>query len=109
MAEFDKGIIPIDLGIQINNCTFVLAKLKQTMDKNTFKQEINDYKARGGKFAFAFGDISLPVIFHEKLNMLGVKMPEHEVFVPIDYTQDLGDNLDVLLNSLLDKYPQLSE
>ena len=24
------------------------------MDKNTFKQEINDYTARGGKFAFAF-------------------------------------------------------
>lgn len=109
MAGFDEGLISIDLGIQINNCTFVLAKLKQTMDKNTFKQEINDYKARGGKFAFAFGDISLPVIFHEKLNMLGVKMPAHEVFVPIDYTQDLGDNLDVLLNSLLDKYPQLSE
>ena len=35
--------------------------LKKTMDKNTFKQEINDYTARGGKFAFAFGDIRLPV------------------------------------------------
>ena len=32
------------------------------MDKNTFKQEINDYTARRGKFAFAFGDIHLPVI-----------------------------------------------
>ena len=31
------------------------------MDKNTFKQEIKDYTARGGKFAFAFGDIRLPV------------------------------------------------
>lgn len=29
------------------------------MDKNTFKQEINDYTARGGKFAFAFDDIRL--------------------------------------------------
>ena len=35
--------------------------LKKTMDKNTFKQEIKDYTARGGKFAFAFGDIRLPV------------------------------------------------
>ena len=97
------------MSLSKNSCTFVLRYLKQTMDKTTFKQEISEYTARGGKFAFAFGDISLPVIFHEKLNMLGVKMPAHEVFVPIDYTQDLGDNLDVLLNSLLDKYPQLSE
>lgn len=43
------------------------------MDKNTFKQEINDYTARGGKFAFAFGDIHLPVIYNETLNMLGVE------------------------------------
>ena len=41
------------------------------MDKNTFKQEINDYTARRGKFAFAFGDIHLPVIYNETLNMLG--------------------------------------
>ncbi len=61
------------------------------MDKNTFKQEISDYTACGGKFAFAFGDIHLPVIYHEALNMLGVKMPVHEVFVPIDYTQGQGD------------------
>lgn len=39
------------------------------MDKNTFKQEINDYTARGGKFAFEFGDIHLPVIYNETLNM----------------------------------------
>ena len=76
--------------------------LKKTMDKNTFKQEIKDYTARGGKFAFAFGDIRLPVIYHEALNMLGVKMPAHEVFVP-------GDNLDVLMNKLLEKYPQLTD
>ena len=48
------------------------------MDKNTFKQEIKDYTARGGKFAFVFGDIRLPVIYHEALNMLAVKMPAHE-------------------------------
>ena len=59
--------------------------LEKTMDKNTFKQEIDDVTARGGKFAFAFGDVHLPVIYHEAWNMLGVKMPAHEVFVPIDY------------------------
>ena len=32
------------------------------MDKTTFKQEINDYTSRGGKFGFAFGDIRLPVL-----------------------------------------------
>jgi len=62
------------------------------MDKNTFKQEINDYTARGGKFAFAFGDIHLPVIYNETLNMLGGRMPKHEVFVPVDYSHDLGDS-----------------
>lgn len=77
------------------------------MDKTTFKQEISDYTARGGKFAFAFGDIHLPV-YHEALNMLGVKMLTHEVFVPVDYSRDLGDNLDVLMNKLIDKYPQLT-
>ena len=38
------------------------------MDKTTFKQKISDYKSRGGQFAFAFGDIHLPVVFHEALN-----------------------------------------
>lgn len=79
------------------------------MGKTTFKQEISDYKSRGGKFAFAFGDNHLPVIYHEALNMLGVKMPTHEVFVPVDYSIDLCDNLDVLMNKLLEKYPQLSD
>ena len=83
--------------------------LKKTMDKNTFKQEIKDYTARGGKFAFAFGDIRLPVIYHEALNMLAVKMPAQEVFVPIDYSHDLGDNLNVLMDKLLEKYPQLTD
>lgn len=79
------------------------------MDKKTLKQGINDYTACGGKFAFAFGDVHLPVIYHEALNMLGVKMPAHEVFVPIDYSHDLGDNLNVLMNKLLEKYPQLTD
>ena len=78
------------------------------MDKTTSKQEISDYTARVGKFAFAFGDIHLPVVYHEALNMLGVKMLTHEVFVPVDYSRDLGDNLDVLMNKLIDKYPQLT-
>ena len=41
--------------------------------------------------------------------MLGVKMPAHDVFVPIDYSHDLGDNLNVLMDKLLEKYPQLTD
>lgn len=63
---------------------FCTHNLKQAMDKTTFKQEIQDFTNRGGKFAFSFGDINLPVIYHEAQNTLGVKMPAHEVFVPID-------------------------
>jgi len=41
--------------------------------------------------------------------MLAVKMPAQEVFVPIDYSHDLGDNLNVLMDKLLEKYPQLTD
>lgn len=64
------------------------------MDKTTFKKEISDYTARGGKFVFAFGDIHFPVIYHEALNMLGVKLPMHEVFVPVDYSRGTFDDND---------------
>ena len=36
-------------------------------------------------------------------------MPAHEVFVPIDYSHDLADNLYVLIDNLLEKYPQLTD
>ena len=29
---------------------------------------------------------------NETLNMLGGRMPKHEVFVPVDYSHDLGDS-----------------
>ena len=41
--------------------------------------------------------------------MLGVKMPAHEVFVSVDYSLNLGDNLNVLMNKLLVRYPQLAD
>lgn len=79
-----------------------------TRQRSNKKQEISDYTARGGKFAFTFGDIHLFVVYHEALNMLGVKKSPHEVFVPVDYSRDLGDNLDVLMNKLIDKHPQFT-
>ena len=41
--------------------------------------------------------------------MLAVKMLAQEVFVPIDYSHDLGDNLNELMDKLLEKYPQLTD
>lgn len=67
------------------------------------------YTVRGGKFVFAFGDIHLTIIYLKSLNMLGVKMPAHEVFVSVDYSLNLGDNLNVLMNKLLVRYPQLAD
>ena len=64
------------------------------------------YTVRGGKFVFAFGDIHLTIIYLEALNMLGVKMPAHEVFVSVDYSLKLGDNLKVMIKKLMVMYQQ---
>lgn len=42
------------------------------MDKTTFKQEISDYTVRGGKFAFAFGDIHLLVLCCAQHNLSSI-------------------------------------
>ena len=36
--------------------------------KKTFKQELQDYKKRGGDLAFIFGEVHLPVTYMEMLN-----------------------------------------
>ena len=67
------------------------------MDKNTFKQEINDNTDSGGKFTFIFGDVYLPDIYHKALNMSVLECR---------HMRYLDDNLGVLINTLLDKYRQ---
>ena len=52
--------------------------------------------------------MKLTVVYHETLGMIGVEMPAHEVFVTVDYNQNLGDNLHRLMNKLLEVYPQLT-
>lgn len=77
-------------------------------NKQSFKAEIADFKKRGGKFNFSFGDIRIPVTYDEQLDVISVNAPDYSVSVKADYSIDLGDNLDVLLNKLLEKYPQLT-
>lgn len=43
------------------------------------------------------------------MNVLRVWMSAHEMFVSVDNSRDLGDNLDVLMNKLFEKYPQLTD
>ena len=76
--------------------------------KQSFKAEIADFIKRGGKFNFSFGDIKIPVTYDELQDVISVDTPEYTTSVKADYSIDLGDNLDVLLNKLLDKYPQLT-
>lgn len=76
--------------------------------KETFKAEIADFKRRGGKFNFSFGDTKIPVTYDEQQDVISVETPEYTTSVKADYSIDLGDNLDVLLNKLLEKYPQLT-
>ncbi len=42
--------------------------------------------------SFTFGETKLPVIYREALNLLCVKMPTTEVFIPVDYRLDFSDN-----------------
>jgi len=79
------------------------------MSKSSFKQEISDYLRNGGNLSFSFGDIILPVIYRESLNLLCVKMPSAEVFISVDYGLDFSDNANILMEKLLQNYPELSD
>lgn len=77
------------------------------MNKESFIEEIKEYKRNDGAMNFAYGDVRLHVIYHEVLGVIGVKMPVSEVFIPIDYKINLLDSLANLQDKLLEKYPQL--
>ena len=78
------------------------------MDKNTFQQEIAEFKKRNN-LSFSFGDVSLPVTYREGLNVLTVQMPASQVIMPVNYSIDLLDNLHNLMEKLLEKYPHLED
>ena len=79
------------------------------MSKQSFKQDILDFQRQGVSLSFTFGDVRLPVIYREALNLLCVKMPSTEVFIPVDYSQDFSENANALMEKLLSRYPELEE
>lgn len=77
------------------------------MSKQSFKDELKAYKQNGGQLSFAYGEVHIPVEYHELLGVIGVKMQQYNLFMPVDYQLDLFDNLSNLQDKLLEKYPQL--
>jgi hypothetical protein len=77
------------------------------MDKQSFIDEIKEYKRNGGAMSFAYGDVRLPVIYNEDSDVIGINMSQYSVFLSVDYKMNLFDNLANLQDKLLEKYPQL--
>lgn len=73
---------------------------------SNFKQEMQEY-LKHGTMAFSFGDLVLPVIYREGLNVLTVQMSSKEVMVPVSSNMDFYENLDVLMAKLLKEFPEL--
>lgn len=82
-------------------------KIKQ-MSKESIKEEIDDFKRRGGEFCFSFGDVRMPVEYDEAQGVASVDVPGYKASISVDYDKDMCDNLDVLMDKLLDKYPELT-
>jgi hypothetical protein len=76
------------------------------MAMSNFKQEMQEY-LKHGTMAFSFGDLVLPVIYREGLNVLTVQMSSKEVMVPVSSNMDFYENLDVLMAKLLKEFPEL--
>jgi hypothetical protein len=77
------------------------------MSKQSFINEIKEYKRNGGVMSFAYGDHRLPVVYQEDSDVIRVNMSQYDVFMPVDYQINLFDNLANLQDKLLEKYPQL--
>lgn len=77
------------------------------MSKQSFINEIKEYKRNGGVMSFAYGDHRLPVVYQEDSDVIRVNMPQYDVFMPVDYRINLFDNLANLQDKLLEKYPEL--
>lgn len=59
--------------------------------------------------AFSFGELVLPVVYCEGLNVLTVQMDSTQVMVPVNSSLDFYENLDALMSKLLDQFPKLTE
>ena len=79
------------------------------MSKESFKEELTAYKRNGGVMCFAYGDVRLPVIYQEDIDLITVKMPQEDVTLKVDYQLNFLDNLSNLQEKLLEKHPELTE
>ncbi len=79
------------------------------MSKESFKEELIAYKRNGGVMCFAYGDVRLPVIYQEDIDLITVKMPQEDVTLKVDYQLNFLDNLSYLQDKLLEKHPELIE
>jgi hypothetical protein len=77
------------------------------MSKQSFINEIKEYKRNGGVMSFAYGDHRLPVVYQEDSDVIRVNMSQYDVFMPVDYQINLFDNLANLQDKLLEKYSEL--
>lgn len=77
------------------------------MSKQSFIEEIKEYKRNGGVMSFAYGDVCLPVVYQEDSDIIGVNMAQYAVILSVYYQLNLFDNLANLQDKLLEKYPQL--
>lgn len=77
------------------------------MSKQSFINEIKEYKRNGGVMSFAYGDLRLPVIYNEDSDVIGINMSQYGVFMSVDYKINLFDNLANLQDKLLENYPEL--
>ena len=77
------------------------------MNKQSFINEIKEYKRNGGAMSFAYGDLRLPVIYNEDSDVIGINMSQYDLSLSVDYKMNLFDNLANLQDKLLEKYPEL--
>lgn len=79
------------------------------MSKESFEEELVAYKRNGGAMCFAYGNIRLPVIYQEDLDLdtISVRVIEECVTMPVGYRLGLLDNLSLLEDKLLEKHPEL--
>mgnify|MGYP000961627261 CR=1 FL=1 len=77
------------------------------MSKQSFIEEIKEYKRNGGVMSFAYSDVRLPVVYQEDSDIIGVNMAQYAVILSVYYQLNLFDNLANLQDKLLEKYPQL--
>lgn len=79
------------------------------MSKECFKEELLAYKRNGGVMCFAYGDVRLPVVYKEDLDLVSVKMPQEDVTLDVNYQLNFLDNLSNLQDKLLERHPELTE